>query len=70
MTASLLRGKTLEVGTPRELFPILVPPNMMSDYRTQYAAAPDGRRFLVTTLAEDRSNAPAVVTLNGIGGPR
>jgi Tol biopolymer transport system component len=70
MAASLVRGKPLEIGSPRELFPLRIPPNSMSDFRTQYAAAPDGRRFLVLVLAGDRDDAPAIVTLNGLGGPR
>jgi Tol biopolymer transport system component len=70
MAASLVRGKPLEIGPPRELFPLRVPPNSMSDFRTQYAAAPDGRRFLVLALAGERDEAPAIVTLNGLGGPR
>jgi Tol biopolymer transport system component len=70
MAAPLARGNPLEIGPARELFPLRVPPNSMSDYRTQYAAAPDGQRFLVLVLAGDRDDAPAIVTLNGLGGPR
>ncbi len=70
MAATLARGKPLEIGPPSALFPLRIPPNSMSDFRTQYAAAPDGQRFLVLTLVGDRDDAPAIVTLNGLGGPR
>ncbi len=69
MAASLARGKPLEVGTARELFALRVPPNGLSEFRSQYAVSPDGR-FLVLRLTEDRDDRPAVVVLNGVGGPR
>jgi eukaryotic-like serine/threonine-protein kinase len=58
-----LKGE-VAVGIPKLLFPIRVSQNGISDLRTQYLNAPDGKRFLVLANADDRQDHPAVVVLN------
>ncbi|MEO8587095.1 MAG: protein kinase [Acidobacteriota bacterium] len=64
MSVELSLGEDAQVGSPKMLFPIRVPANGISDNRTQYLPAPDGKRFLVLATAEDRQEQPAVVVLN------
>ncbi len=65
--ASLAAGKDLEVGIPTALFPLRAPANSMSDFRSQYVPAPDGRRFLALLRRTSTTTAPAVVTLCALG---
>jgi Tol biopolymer transport system component len=64
MAADISLKGDVVVGIPRVLFPIHVSPNGISDLRTQYINAPDGKRFLVLANADDRQDQPAVVVLN------
>ena len=71
MAVDLSLKGDVEAGVPKALFPVRVPPNGISDNRSQYIPAPDGSRFLVLVSADDRQDQPAVVVLNwpAMGGP-
>ncbi len=64
MAVELSLGGEAQVGVPKQLFPIRVSANGISDNRSQYIPAPDGNRFLVLANADDRLDQPAVVVLN------
>jgi hypothetical protein len=57
-------GETFVMGAPRALFQTSLPP-MLAPYRSSYAVAPDGRRFLLTSLLNRRESAITIV-VNGI----
>ncbi len=64
MCVELSLGEDARVGSPKTLFPIRVAANGISDNRTQYIPAPDGKRFLVLATADDRQAPPPVAVLN------
>jgi len=55
-----------EAATPRALFDV-VTPEATAPYFHHYAAAPDGQRFLVNTMAEQGAPAPITVVVNWPG---
>ena len=64
MAVDLSLTGDVQVGVPKALFSVRVPANGISDNRSQYIPAPDGKRFLVLATADDRQDQPAVAVLN------
>ena len=58
MSADISLGSEVQVGVPKALFPVRVPPNGISDNRSQYIPAPDGSRFLVLAYCDDGQDRP------------
>jgi Tol biopolymer transport system component len=71
MAVDLSLQGDVRAGGPKPLFSLRVPPNGISDNRSQYLPAPDGNRFLVLVSTDERQDQPAVVVLNwpAMGGP-
>jgi len=57
-------GEAFVSGPLRTLFQTALPP-MLAPYRSSYAVAPDGRRFLLTSLGSRRESAITIV-VNGM----
>ena len=55
-------GPTVEAGAPVALFAMRA--------GSQFAASPDGQRFLINTALEDASTPPITVVLNWAGRPK
>ena len=64
MAVDLSLQGDVRAGGPRPLFSLRVPPNGISDNRSQYLPAPDGNRFLVLVSTDERQDQPAVIVLN------
>jgi Tol biopolymer transport system component len=64
MAVDLSLQGDVRAGGPKPLFSLRVPPNGISDNRSQYLPAPDGNRFLVLVSTDERQDQPAVVVLN------
>jgi Tol biopolymer transport system component len=64
MAVDLSLQGDVRAGAPKPLFSVRVPPNGISDNRSQYLPAPDGNRFLVLVSTDERQDQPAVVVLN------
>jgi Tol biopolymer transport system component len=64
MAVDLSLQGDVRAGGPKPLFSVRVPPNGISDNRSQYLPAPDGNRFLVLVSTDERQDQPAVVVLN------
>lgn len=64
MAVDLSLQGDVRAGGPKSLFSLRVPPNGISDNRSQYLPAPDGNRFLVLVSIDERQDQPAVVVLN------
>jgi eukaryotic-like serine/threonine-protein kinase len=57
---------TFRASTRRELFQMHSPVNIWT--RNEYAATPDGQRFLVNTLVESSASSPITVVINWSAG--
>lgn len=57
---------TFQAGLPQELFEVRV--TGFTDARTHYAITADGKRFLVSSLAEDDGSSPMTVVFNWTAG--
>ena len=68
MTAAVhVNGNTLDVAAPRQLFTLRPrPPARLDAY--PYDVSPDGRRFVVNTLAEDAGSAAITLVFNWATG--
>jgi Tol biopolymer transport system component len=64
MAVPIDAGEIPKAGIPRPLFSIEVVPNTLVDYRNQYLASADGKRFLVTASLTESSSAPMTVIVN------
>jgi eukaryotic-like serine/threonine-protein kinase len=64
MAVDVKVAPSFEAGGPRALFQTRVRDNTLTGDRNQYAAAPDGQRFLVVTPVADSGAAPITVVLN------
>jgi hypothetical protein len=62
MAVDIQAESTFQAGLPRPLFDVRV--SGLTDVRTHYAVAADGRRFLVNTIDETDVAAPITVVLN------
>jgi Tol biopolymer transport system component len=70
MSAAVQRsGQTLEASTPVALFQTrIVGGNLSNTQRQQYAVAPDGKRFLVNTIADESTASPIIIVTNWTAG--
>jgi Tol biopolymer transport system component len=66
MAVPIRVGTTLESGAPAELFQIHPPATPVA--RRYFQPTPDGQRFLVQTVADDKSITPFIVTTNWATG--
>jgi Tol biopolymer transport system component len=57
--------RTLEHSAPRPLFQTTLP-NALAPFRTAYAAAADGQRFLINALRPGSQNAAITIILNAV----
>jgi Tol biopolymer transport system component len=56
---------TLLASTPQLLFQTTLP-NVLAPFRTAYAVAPDGQRFLINALRPNPQNSAITIILNGV----
>jgi Tol biopolymer transport system component len=64
MSVQVKTAPSFEAAPSQLLFQTHVPQISITTFRNHYAAAPDGRRFLVTSIPEAGSPTPLVVVLN------
>ena len=58
-------GATMDVGKPMLLFRALMPTGSgITDDRNNYVPAPDGQKFLISTLADSTNTQPLILVLN------
>lgn len=57
-------GSTFEAGVPKALFDLRVQTPALPGPRNFYIAAADGKRFVVTSVSEERITTPTTVVLN------
>ena len=57
-------GSTFEASVPKALFDLRVQTPALPGPRNFYIAAADGKRFLVTSVSEDRLTTPTTVLMN------
>lgn len=57
-------GPTFEAGVPKALFDLRVQTPALPGPRNFYIAAADGKRFLVTSVSEERITTPTTVVMN------
>jgi Tol biopolymer transport system component len=68
MAVALKTGVTLETGEPKVLFQTRTAAAFLTAFRSYYAPAADGLKFLVATMPEDPSTVPLVMVLNWASG--
>ncbi|MCI0602010.1 protein kinase [bacterium] len=64
MSVELVSGSTFAPSVPVELFETLVPSISLISYRNHYVVHPDGQRFLINQVVENRTSSPITVLLN------
>lgn len=57
-------GSTFEAGVPKPLFDLRLQTPALPGPRNYYIAAADGKRFLVTSVSEERVTTPTTVVMN------
>ena len=57
-------GSTFEAGVPKALFDLRLQTPALPGPRNYYIAAADGKRFLVTSVSEERVTTPTTVVMN------
>jgi len=64
MAVSISGTSALAVGKPEALFRTNVPLVGISEDRNSFVPSPDGKRFLVNTLATESTAQPLILILN------
>ena len=65
MAAAVESGESFTAGPPRPLFEFRPSGPLITPY---YSVAPDGQRFLVSTIVDTAPGAPLTVVLNWTAG--
>jgi eukaryotic-like serine/threonine-protein kinase len=64
VTVAALPDGSLNVGKPSRLFQTRIMGGFSNNVRKQYAATPDGQRFLINSIVEDKEIPPITAILN------